>query len=281
MTDIKHKAYLFDATRCIDCRACMVACSVENNIEMDKTRIWVAGLGITGEFPNLKRETMVYHCMHCEHPDCMSACPVGAYSKREDGPVIYNPNLCIGCRYCMNACPFGMPHFDYDKGIVEGAFIDKCTFCPQRIDNGLEPACVATCPTDALEYGEREELIKKAHERIAAHPNRYIDHVYGEHENGGTSYLILSHVPFSELGLPELPEKPINEVSETVIAGTIPFALGWGAVLTAVTVGVAAYDKKKDSHKTNFPHPGPLPSGERTPFPNGGRAEDEGAEESK
>src|SRR5574338_145711 len=111
MTNIKHHAYLFDATRCIDCRACMVACSVENNIEMDKTRIWVAGLGVMGEYPNLKRGTMVYHCMHCDHPDCMSACPVGAYSKAEDGPVTYNPDLCIGCRYCMNACVCtNMPH---------------------------------------------------------------------------------------------------------------------------------------------------------------------------
>jgi hypothetical protein len=145
----------------------------------------------------------------------------------------------------MNACPFGVPHFDYDKGLIEGAFIDKCTFCPQRIYNGQEPACVQTCPTDALEYGERADLIQRAHERIAAHPDRYIDHVYGEHENGGTSYLILSHIPFSELGLPNLPETPINEVSEKVMEMTIPFALSWGAVLTAVSAGVAVYDKKK------------------------------------
>ena len=146
----------------------------------------------------------------------------------------------------MNACPFGVPHFDYDKGIVEGAFIDKCTMCPQRIDVGQEPACVTTCLTDALGFGEREELLKKAHERIAAHPDRYIDHVYGEFENGGTSYLILSHVPFSELGLPNLPEMPVNEVSEKVMEMTIPFALGWGAVLTGVTAGVALYNKKKE-----------------------------------
>jgi len=245
MTEIKQKAYLFDATRCIDCRACMVACSVENSIEMDKTRIWVAGIGVKGKYPDLDRATMVYHCMHCEHPDCLSACPVSAYYKREDGPVIYNPEKCIGCRYCMNACPFGVPHFDYDKGIIEGAFIDKCTFCPQRIDNGQEPACVATCPTDALEYGEREELVKIAHARIQEHPERYIDHVYGEFENGGTSYLILSHVPFSELGLPNLPETPVNEVSEKVIAMTLPAALGMGAVLTATAVGVSLVNRNK------------------------------------
>ena len=178
----------------------------------------------------------------------MSACPVGAYHKREDGPVLYNPDVCIGCRYCMNACPFGVPHFDYDKGIIQGAFIDKCTFCPQRVDIGLAPACVATCPTDALMYGEREALIQEAHNRIAAHPGRYIsDHVYGEFENGGTSYLILSHVPFGELGLPILPETPINHDSEKIMVMTIPFALSWGAVLTGVSVGVALYNKNKES----------------------------------
>jgi formate dehydrogenase iron-sulfur subunit len=247
MTDtIQHKALLFDATRCIDCRACMVACSVENNIAMNKTRIWVAGEGVTGKFPELQRATMVYHCMHCNHPDCLSACPVGAYTKRLDGPVVYNPDKCIGCRYCMNACPFGVPHFDYDKGIIEGAFIDKCTFCLQRVDNGIEPACVATCPTDALVYGERDDLIKEAHARITAHPERYIDHVYGENENGGTSYLILSHVPFSQLGLPDLPETPVNEVSEQVIGLTLPAALGMGVVLTATAVGVSLYNRKKE-----------------------------------
>ena len=227
--------------------ACMIACSVENNIPMDKTRIWAAGVGLKGEYPNLDRASMVYHCMHCKEPDCMSACPVGAYSKREDGPVLYNQDVCIGCRYCMNACPFGVPHFDYDKGLIDGAFIDKCTMCTQRIDNGLEPACVATCPTEALMFGEREDLLKEAHARIAAHPDRYIDHVYGETENGGTSYLILSHVPFKELGLPELGPTPVKNVSEAVMGITIPFAVTWGAVLTGVSVGVHAYHKKKQT----------------------------------
>jgi formate dehydrogenase iron-sulfur subunit len=217
MAQIEHHAYLFDATRCIDCRACMVACSVENNIPMNKTRVWVAGVGLMGKYPDLERASM----------------------------VMYNPDVCIGCRYCMNACPFGVPHFDYDKGIVDGAFIDKCNFCPQRIDNGLEPACVATCPTDALEYGERSELIARAHARIQAHPDRYIDHVYGETENGGTSYLILSHVPFEDLGLPAMGPKPINTITETIMENTIPFALVWTGVLSAVAVGVRAVNHKK------------------------------------
>ena len=247
MKKLAHNAFLFDATRCIDCRACMVACSVENEIPMNKTRIWVAGVGLQGEYPNLSRSTMVYHCMHCNEPDCLSACPVGAYSKRPDGPVIYDPKKCIGCRYCMNACPFGVPHYDWDKGLLEGAFIDKCTMCPQRIDIGLEPACVATCPTDALAFGERADLLTDAHTRIAAHPERYVDHVYGETENGGTSYLILSHVPFAELGLPALPSRPVKEVSEQVMWLTVPFALGWGAVLTGLAAGVYVYNQKKEA----------------------------------
>jgi len=247
MKKIAHNAFLFDASRCIDCRACMVACSVENKIPMDKTRIWVAGVGLKGEYPSLVRASMVYHCMHCNEPDCLSACPVGSYSKRLDGPVVYDPQKCIGCRYCMNACPFGVPHFDYDKGLIDGAFIDKCSMCTQRIDIGLEPACVATCPTNALAFGERADLLTDAHTRIAAHPERYVDHVYGETENGGTSYLILSHVPFKELGLPELPSRPVKDVSEEVMGLTIPFALGWGTVLTAVAAGVHLYNQKKEA----------------------------------
>ncbi len=252
MTDIKnlqHKAFLFDASRCIDCRACMIACSGENKIDMNKTRIWVAGAGLVGEYPKLKRASLVYHCMHCDDPDCLSACPVGAYNKREDGPVLYDKDKCIGCRYCMNACPFGVPHFDYDKGLIDGAFIDKCTMCPQRIDNGLEPACVATCPTDALAFGERADLLKEAHDRITAHPDRYVNHVYGETENGGTSYLIISHVPFAELGLPNLGSTPVRDVSEAVIELTVPAALGVGAVLTGLSIGVHEFNKRKSRAK--------------------------------
>jgi formate dehydrogenase iron-sulfur subunit len=244
MTEIKRHAYLFDATRCIDCRACMIACSVENNVPMNDSYIWVAGQGVMGTYPDLQRGTMPYHCMHCLEPDCVSACPVGAWHKREDGPVLYDAGKCIGCRYCMNACPFGVPHFDWDAGLLDGALMHKCTMCAHRLDVGQEPACVQTCPTEALEFGEREQLIAEAHARIAAHPGRYVDHVYGEHENGGTSYLIISHVPFIDLGLPEIGSAPVKDVSEASMGLTVPFALGWGVVLSGVAAGVRMNGKR-------------------------------------
>jgi formate dehydrogenase iron-sulfur subunit len=274
---IKQHAYLFDATRCIDCRACMIACSVENQVEMGESHIWLTGAGVMGTYPDLKRASMPYHCMHCLEPDCASACPVGAWHKRADGPVVYNAGKCIGCRYCMNACPFEVPHFDWNKGIVEGAFIRKCTMCTQRLEVGQSPACVHTCPTDALKFGERADLIAEAHARIAAHPGRYIDHVYGEFENGGTSYLILSHVPFTELGLPEMPETPVLEVSEAVMEGTIPFALAWGTVLTGVAVGVNVMKKKKAA-------PSLVRQAQHdalTPLPKVGEGDEKEAEETK
>ncbi|HEY6073901.1 MAG TPA: 4Fe-4S dicluster domain-containing protein [Anaerolineales bacterium] len=244
---IRQHAYLFDATRCIDCRACMIACSVENQTPMSDSYIWLAGAGLLGKYPDLKRASMPYHCMHCLEPDCVSACPVGAWKKRADGPVVYEADKCIGCRYCMNACPFQVPHFDWDKNLLEGAFIHKCTMCPQRLELGQAPACVHTCPTNALVFGEREDMITEARARIAAHPGRYIDHIYGETENGGTSYLILSHVPFRELGLPDMPDAPIKEVSEVVMEKTIPFALAWGAVLSGVSLGIHLHNKKKEA----------------------------------
>jgi formate dehydrogenase iron-sulfur subunit len=238
MAPTQPLAILFDATRCIDCRACMVACSAENNVPMDDTRIWLSGDGIMGTFPDLQRASMPYHCMHCLEPACASACPVGAWTKREDGPVVYDSSRCIGCRYCMNACPFGVPHFDWNRGILDQPLISKCSLCAHRLDVGEQPACVQTCLTEALRFGPRDELLAEAKRRIAANPGKYVQHVYGETENGGTSFLILSHVPFEHLGLPQVPEQPVNSVSETVMRGTIPFALGWAVALTAVAGAV-------------------------------------------
>jgi formate dehydrogenase iron-sulfur subunit len=237
-------AYLFDATRCIDCRACMIACSVENQVPMNESYIWVTGSSVIGSYPDLKRASMPYHCMHCLAPDCVSACPVGAWHKQDDGPVLYDQDRCIGCRYCMNACPFSVPHFDWDKGLLEGALMNKCTMCEHRLEVGQEPACVQTCPTGALQFGEREDLLAEAHARIEAHPDRYIDHVYGEWENGGTSYLVISHVEFGELGLPSVGLTPVRDTSEAAMRLTIPAAAGVGAILAGIKVGVDANRKR-------------------------------------
>jgi formate dehydrogenase iron-sulfur subunit len=144
-------------------------------------------------------------CMHCLHPACVSACPVGAMHKLPDGPVLYNDARCIGCRYCMTACPFRIPRFEWDKPV---GYIRKCHFCFDRLAEGLMPACVKTCPTGALQFGEREEMIALAEQRLKAQPERYIQHVYGKEEGGGTSVLILSAVPFAYLGLPTLADHP-------------------------------------------------------------------------
>jgi len=152
---------------------------------------------------------MVYHACIAANP---IACrlSVGAYSKRADGPVLYDDDKCIGCRYCMNACPFGVPHLTSTKVSYRAPSSTNAP-CARSASTSAWSRLCATCPTDALMFGERADLLKEAHARIQAHPDRYIDHVYGETENGGTSYLILSHVPFSELGLPDLGKTPVKD----------------------------------------------------------------------
>lgn len=233
-----HKyAFLIDASRCIDCRSCLVACSVENDVPMTHTRIWMKDTGIVGEFPDLKHYTAPYHCMHCVDPACVSACTVGALQQNADGIVTYDTARCIGCRYCMYACPFEVPHFEWEKQL---ALIVKCDLCVSRLEEGRgAPACAATCPTDAIQFGLRDDMLAKAHARIASEPQRYVNHVFGEHENGGTSTFYISPVPFEELHFPvtERTESPahfnreVTEVGTPVIAATV--ALGMTGIYLA------------------------------------------------
>jgi Fe-S-cluster-containing dehydrogenase component len=218
--------FLIDASRCIDCRACLIACSVENNVPLQSTRIWMKETGVKGEFPSLESYTAPFHCMHCSDPSCVSACTVGALQQNEDGIITYDDEACIGCRYCMYACPFEVPHFEWSK---QFALITKCDLCVSRLGEGQsEPACAATCPTDAIQFGTREEMLVQAHKRIETHPERYVNHVFGEHENGGTSTFYVSPVPFEELGFPtvETHESPAEfnriatEIGTPVIAAT-------------------------------------------------------------
>ncbi|MBA7668923.1 hypothetical protein ES703_77043 [subsurface metagenome] len=240
------KAVLYDATKCIGCRACQVACkqwnelpavattntgTYENPPKMDAytfTKISFTELEDNGKFQWVFAK---HQCMHCEHPACVEACIVGALEKRPDGPVTYDDNKCIGCRYCQVACPFGIPNFEWDKPLP---WIRKCTFCADRQGGGLKPACVTTCPSGALEFGERDDLIAEARERIAATPGRYVDHIYGEKEVGGTSWLYLSPVPFEKLGFGSHGSEPVTINAERAMGAVPPVLLGVAAAMTGI-----------------------------------------------
>ena len=150
MTYKNHYAFVIDVSRCIDCRACMVACSVENNVPMDHTRIWVHDQQVQGTWPSLSREFVPYNCMHCDNPPCTEVCVSGAtYKDATTGLVLVDQEACIGCGYCVDACPYGARYIDPKRGVV-----DKCTACVQRLEQGLQPACVATCVGKARMFGD-------------------------------------------------------------------------------------------------------------------------------
>ncbi len=247
-------AVLCDANRCIGCRGCQVACKQWNEndefMPIEENGVKSVNRGSYENPPQLSARTWTkirfteleyagkFHwvftklqCMHCEYPACVEACIVGALEKRPDGPVTYDDRKCIGCRYCMVACPFGIPTFEWDKPLP---WIRKCTFCADRLGEGLEPACVQTCPTDALQLGERDELIAEAHKRIAAEPEKYVNHIYGEKEVGGTSWLYLSPVPFEKLGLPTLGSEPVTVDVERAMGAVLPALLGVAAAMAGV-----------------------------------------------
>jgi len=172
-------------------------------------------------------------CNHCLEPACASACFVSAFTKTKEGAVIYDPSVCVGCRYCMIACPFEIPTYEYDS--VLDPKVKKCTMCHPRIIKGLLPGCVEGCPTEALSFGKRKDLIRIARERIRRHPDRYVDHIYGEHEMGGSNWLYLSAVSFKELDMREdLGITPAPALTAGAL-GAVPMIIGlWPVLLTGV-----------------------------------------------
>jgi len=237
---------LYDSTKCIGCRGCQVACkqwnerkaeqttntgSIENPPLMTAktvTKIKFAEVEYNGKFQFVFAKQQ---CMHCEEPACVTACPVSALQKHPEGAVTYDDKRCFGCRYCMVACPFGIPNFDWDTPVP---WIRKCTFCFDRQGGGLQPACVTTCPTSALLYGNREDLLVEARARISASPGRYVDHIYGEKEVGGTSWLMLSPVPFDLLGFPKLQQEPVVANVERAMGFVPPVLVGMAALMTGI-----------------------------------------------
>lgn len=208
---------LVDLTRCIGCRRCEAACNEVNRLPPpaqsfedksvfeEKRRTDARTYTVVNRYADPRRLGVpVYvktQCMHCDEPACVSACLVGALRKTPAGPVIYNADVCIGCRYCMISCPFYIPAYEYSSAFDPK--VQKCFMCYEtRIAQGQVPACATECPVEALTFGKRRDLLTLARDRIMTNPDRYIDHIYGEREAGGTGWLYISGVPFEQLGFP-------------------------------------------------------------------------------
>ena len=219
---------LYDTTRCIGCKACVVACK-EANGDVADTR--VPGMGIYDAPTDLNdrtRNVIKLHrdadeeafvkkqCMHCVDPACVGACMLGALQKREFGVVTWNGDLCIGCRYCQVACPFNVPAFEWDSATPS---IVKCEMCSHRLAEGKEPACCEVCPREAVIFGDYQEILRIARNRLEQYPDRYYPKIYGETEFGGTQVLYLSHVPFEKLGFREGSEESIPHLQQTIQHG--------------------------------------------------------------
>ena len=248
---------LIDTTRCIGCRACQVACKQKNNLPADAQpypahRTFPSALSDTTfsliEFHVVGEDSQgkaVFHpvkkqCMHCIDPACASVCPVGAITKTEQGPVVYDADKCMGCRYCMAACPFGVPKYEWRSGNPR---IRKCEMCADRIAAGKQPACVDACPVGALQFGPRAQLVAEAQQRVAAAPAKYQPYIYGLNEVGGTSVLYLSDVPFDELGFDtKLPQTPLPTLTGQVMEKVPTLAIGVGLLMG----GIAWWNRRKD-----------------------------------
>lgn len=220
------KAILVDVTKCTGCERCVAACIEENGTDPVKAQIdrAVTKDGLSENrflsVPMVEEGRFVrMSCMHCLEPACVSACLVGGITKTPDGPVVYDPDKCIGCRYCMLACPFHIPRYEWD---AISPFMRKCALCHERLAEGGVPACVEACPHEALRFGSRDELLRDAHEIIAAGRGRYLDRVWGEHEFGGTSVLYVSDVDLGVMGWPAPDTESIPSLTEPLIAKT-PF----------------------------------------------------------
>lgn len=245
-------AMLNDCTLCIGCRGCQSACKETHGLEhfgddpryemptdLNSRNYTVIQLyrKSEDEWTFIKR-----NCLHCNEPSCVSVCPVAAFTKRKDGVVAYDKDKCIGCRYCEVACPFDAPTFEFDKA---APVIQKCDFCKDiRLAKGEEPVCVSVCPRGAIKFGKRGDLLKEAKKRIAADPDKYNPHVYGETEIAGTSVLYLAPkgIEFTDLGLRNWDETPPGKLAEDIQHGIFKYWIPPVALYGAL--GFAAYKLK-------------------------------------
>jgi len=248
---------LVDTTRCIGCRRCEKACAEVNGLPIpdisETTNETVlkslrqttdTQYTIINKYENGNGTIFVpRRCMHCNQPGCAAACLVKAMKKRPAGHVTWDSN-CIGCRLCMVSCPFDIPKFEYEKAIPR---IQKCNLCWDRFNQGALPGCVEVCPTQALMFGSRKQILEEGKRRISANPDKYIDHIYGEYEVGGTSHLYLSAVPFEQIGFrKDLGIKPYPEYSSAYLNAIPVIATLTPLFMLAI---IAALKMGKENHK--------------------------------
>jgi len=246
---IQKKAMLIDITMCIGCNACQDGCKTENKLTPgEEKRLSPTAYTALSEHGG----RFVRHmCQHCDVPTCVSVCPVAAFTKLAEGPVLYDANKCIGCRYCMQACPFKVPRYEWASTKPR---VQKCIFCAPRITNGQQPACAEACPTGATKFGDRDELLLEASNRITAEPGKYVAKIYGQKDVGGTSILFLSPVPFEELGFDtRLGETPMPLLTLSAMS-KIPNVVTMGGVLLAGIWWITNRRSEVQHYETSLKH---------------------------
>jgi formate dehydrogenase iron-sulfur subunit len=226
----EQKAMLIDIKRCIGCLGCETACKQLHGFSPDPeaTLSDTAFTVVEGRNEKFVRKL----CMHCEDPACASACPVGAIGKLPLGPVVYNADKCIGCRYCMLACPYSVPRYQWSK---LAPFVKKCDLCAERVKRDGQPACVEACPAQASVFGTREALIAEAWSRIRG-DSSYVPHIYGVEEAGGSCVLFISDVPFEALGMKAAPtgNQPMPTLTASALGDSPKVVIMGGTILSAL-----------------------------------------------
>ncbi len=244
---------LVDLTKCVGCRTCEAACNKEQGLpEPDKPfddfsvfdehrhgglkrRTTEKEYTIVNRYDIPGRDKPIFRkfqCNHCQEPACLTSCFVNAYTKTKEGAVIYDETVCVGCRTCMVACPFYVPSYTFSSPI--NPIIKKCIMCyDTRLKFGRPPACVEACPQEVMTFGKRKDLINLGRDKIKRNPDKYIDHIYGEKEVGGTSWMYMSDVPFDQVGFDtHLGNQPIISYVKDFLA-MVPMVLTiWPALFT-------------------------------------------------
>lgn len=246
------KGILFDSRLCIGCAACSEACRETHHLsgKLNPLDLDADNFTVLKRVDGYKVRNL---CRHCLKPACASSCPVGALKKTPEGPVVYDANKCIGCRYCFVACPYRIPRYQWNSTRPQ---VRKCDFCVERQKQGEATACADACPAEATVFGERAELLKEAHARLEAEPQWYFPNVFGETEGGGSSVLIITSpvivekaliYPTIKTPLPELTAAAHNKVPFVGFGvGTMLCGIWWLSKRRNEVAAIEALLRKKE-----------------------------------